>query len=66
MRKIIIWSTFIMVNCSSGELKEIKQTEIVDTSYFFTEEYSLQYKCPNCDELFDGHECENCHYIEKR
>ena len=28
--------------------------------------YTSQYKCPNCDELFDGHECENCHYTENR
>ena len=28
--------------------------------------YAPQYICPNCDEPFDGHECENCHYIEER
>lgn len=28
--------------------------------------YAPQYTCPNCGELFDGHECENCHYTENR
>ena len=28
--------------------------------------YAPQYTCPNCGELFNGHECENCHYTENR
>ena len=28
--------------------------------------YEPQYTCPNCGELFDGHECENCHYVENK
>lgn len=28
--------------------------------------YTPQYTCPNCGELFDGHECENCKYTEER
>ena len=28
--------------------------------------YAPQYICPNCDEPFDGHECENCRYTENR
>ena len=27
--------------------------------------YKPQFTCPNCDESFNGYECENCHYIEK-
>lgn len=73
---IFIWAALTIVSCSPIEPKELKPTEEVDTSYFFTnkqiinqmEEYptTSQCKCPNCDEYFDGHECENCHYTEER
>ena len=53
------------------EEKEILELEggiRIDESSVFVPEvtYEPQYTCPNCGELFDGHECENCHYIENK
>lgn len=29
-------------------------------------DYGTQFICPNCEEPFDGHECENCKYTEEK
>ena len=48
-------------------MKRIESIKISESSVFVPEViYEPQYTCPNCGELFDGHECENCHYIEKK
>ena len=50
------------------EILELEGNIQADKSSAFSSEplYEPQYTCPNCGELFDGHECENCHYIEER
>lgn len=48
-------------------MKRIESIKISESSVFVPEViYEPQYTCPNCEELFDGHECENCHYIENK
>ena len=48
-------------------MKRIEGIKISESSVFVPEvTYEPQYTCPNCGELFDGHECENCHYIENK
>lgn len=48
-------------------MKRIEGVKISESSVFVPEvTYEPQYTCPNCGELFDGHECENCHYIENK
>ena len=53
---------------SSKEILELEENTKMDESSVFVPEvtYAPQYTCPNCGELFDGHECENCHYTENR
>lgn len=50
------------------EILELEGDIKMDESSVFVPEvtYAPQYTCPNCGELFDGHECENCHYTENR
>lgn len=50
------------------EILELEGNIQTDESAAFSTEptYAPQYTCPNCGELFDGHECENCHYTENR
>ena len=39
---------------------------LFDYIYISEVTYGPQYVCPNCGELFDGRECENCHYVENK
>lgn len=50
------------------EILELEGNIQTDEAFVFSPEvtYAPQYTCPNCGELFDGRECENCHYIENR
>ena len=50
------------------EILELERNIQTDESAVLSTEpiYTSQYTCPNCGELFDGHECENCHYTENR
>lgn len=50
------------------EILELEGNIQTDESAAFSTEplYGPQYTCPDCGELFDGHECENCHYTEER
>lgn len=50
------------------EILELEGNIQTNEAFVFSPEvtYAPQYTCPNCGELFDGHECENCHYIENR
>ena len=49
------------------KMKRIEGIKISESSVFVPEViYEPQYTCPNYEELFDGHECENCHYIENK
>lgn len=50
------------------EMLELEGDIRMDESSVFAPEvtYAPQYTCPNCGELFDGHECKNCHYTENR
>jgi len=50
------------------EILELEGDIKMDESSVFVPEvtYTPQYTCPNCGELFDGHECKNCHYTENR
>ena len=50
------------------EILELEGDIKMDESSVFVREvtYAPQYTCPNCGELFDGHESENCHYTENR
>lgn len=68
-------SSYVFIESKSRtvmeEEKEILELEgdikISESSVFVPEvTYEPQYTCPNCGELFDGHECENCHYIENK
>ncbi len=42
------------------------EEELFDYIYISEVTYGPQYICPNCGELFDGRECENCHYVENK
>lgn len=50
------------------EILELEGNIQTDESAAFSAEpvYAPQYTCPDCGELSDGHECENCHYTENR
>ena len=43
---------------------ELETQQVVEESIAC--DYGKQFICPNCGELFDGHECENCKYIEEK
>lgn len=73
MRRTAIYTlliTLVVSSCGPIEPTELElEGDIkMDESSVFVPEvtYAPQYTCPNCGELFDGHECENCHYTENR
>ena len=70
-------SSYVFTNKNKRIMEEEKEIQEIlelegniqadESSAFSTEPlYGPQYTCPNCGELFDGHECENCHYTEER
>ena len=71
MLSLYIWHQKIKKVNEMEKEKEILELEgdikMSESSVFVPEIiYAPQYTCPNCGELFDGHECENCHYIENK